>query len=143
MWNELSLGYSMQSGHQLLRRKIVEHYAKDIISEDDAVVVVPQGTLSHIAASRSISHLNIVEGNSIRLVGKKSNSFCLKGIYLSMLALLDRNDTCIVTSPSYQSLYAVAQAIGSKVVNWKVQHGNEGWFFDVNQLEHLFVSEDI
>jgi len=63
-----------------------------------------------------------------------------EGIYLSMLALVKAGDSCIVSTPCYQSLHSVAEALGTKVIKWNVKKGTDRWFFDLEELERYFVS---
>lgn len=57
-------------------------------------------------------------------------------IYLFMRALLQSGDHVVCTFPGYQSLYAVAEAIGCTVDLWQ-PHEARGWYFDPQDLRDL------
>ncbi len=59
-----------------------------------------------------------------------------EGIFLAMHALLKSGDHVVCTFPGYQSLYAVAQAIGCRVSMW-TPFEDDGWHFDPGRLETL------
>jgi len=59
-----------------------------------------------------------------------------EGIFLLMHALLEPGDHVICTFPGYQSLYAIARAIGCDVTLWKPDE-DQGWRFDVQQLDAM------
>mmetsp|Transcript_14488 Transcript_14488/g.16792 ORF Transcript_14488/g.16792 Transcript_14488/m.16792 type:complete len:297 (+) Transcript_14488:205-1095(+) len=103
LWEEMSLGYSVQAGHPLLRSKVATRYID--ITPEDVGIFAPQ-----------------------------------EGIYLSMLALVKAGDSCIVSTPCYQSLHSVAEALGTKVIKWNVKKGTDRWFFDLEELERYFQS---
>ncbi|MBI5538245.1 MAG: aminotransferase class I/II-fold pyridoxal phosphate-dependent enzyme [Deltaproteobacteria bacterium] len=52
-----------------------------------------------------------------------------EGVFLAMNALLERGDHVIAPFPGYQSLYAVAEAIGCEVTRWCPEE-QQGWRFD-------------
>lgn len=57
-----------------------------------------------------------------------------EGIFLLIHAILEPGDHVVCTFPAYQSLYEVARSIGCEVSKWEPDE-NEGWRFDVQQLE--------
>ena len=59
-----------------------------------------------------------------------------EGIFLAMHALLGPGDRIVVTWPGYQSLHAIAEALGCEVVRWQVREDG-GWHFDVDELRRL------
>jgi aspartate/methionine/tyrosine aminotransferase len=59
-----------------------------------------------------------------------------EGIFLTMHALLEPGDHVVCTRPAYQSLHAVARAIGCEVTAWKPQE-RQRWWFDPDQLASL------
>ena len=66
-----------------------------------------------------------------------------EGIYITMRALLRPGDAVVVTFPGYQSLYAVAEAIGCRVVPWRPRENSNGeLFFDVNEAIELMKEHD-
>lgn len=56
-----------------------------------------------------------------------------EAIFACMLQMLRPGDEAIVHSPAYQSLYAVAQAAGARVVRW-MAHEEQRWALDVEFL---------
>lgn len=59
-----------------------------------------------------------------------------EAIFLLMNALLSAGDHVVCTFPGYQSLYALARALGCEVDFWQPQEG-ETWRFDPADLETL------
>ena len=59
-----------------------------------------------------------------------------EAIFLLMHSLLAPGDHVVCTFPGYQSLYAVARAIGCSVSFWTADE-KQGWRFDLGQLEKL------
>ncbi|MDB5285820.1 MAG: hypothetical protein JWR05_769 [Mucilaginibacter sp.] len=57
-------------------------------------------------------------------------NFCLMNV------LLEKGDEVICMSPAYQSLYQIAESIGSRVSFWKPEEGS-GWYYDPAQLKAL------
>ncbi|MFO7652740.1 MAG: aminotransferase class I/II-fold pyridoxal phosphate-dependent enzyme [Candidatus Krumholzibacteriia bacterium] len=63
-----------------------------------------------------------------------------EGIFLLVQALLTPGDHVVVTRPAYQSLHAVAQAVGCEVTFWEPEEadGPDGrWRFDPDRLADL------
>ena len=60
-----------------------------------------------------------------------------EAIFLFMQTELEPGDHVIVHWPCYQSLAAVASAIGCHVTRWKAREAN-GWALDLDELEQLF-----
>jgi aspartate/methionine/tyrosine aminotransferase len=59
-------------------------------------------------------------------------------IFLAMNALLVPGDHVIVTHPGYQSLYAVAEALGCRVTRWPLRLHGDAWRLDLDFLaDHL------
>ena len=59
-----------------------------------------------------------------------------EGIFLLMQALLGPGDHVICTFPGYQSLYALARAIGCRVTLWQPEE-DRGWHFSIRQLASM------
>ncbi len=59
-----------------------------------------------------------------------------EAIFLLMQTLLAPEDHVVCMFPGYQSLYAVARAIGCRVSFWTPEE-NRGWRFDIEQLRGL------
>ena len=59
-----------------------------------------------------------------------------EAIFLLMQTLLTPGDHVVCTFPGYQSLYAVARAIGCSVSFWTADE-KQGWRFDIGQLEKI------
>lgn len=57
-------------------------------------------------------------------------------IYIAMHSLLRRGDHLVVTSPAYQSLYAIAQDHGCEITQWFPEKGDGNWYFDPAFLVH-------
>jgi aspartate/methionine/tyrosine aminotransferase len=62
-----------------------------------------------------------------------------EGIFLAMQALLSSDDEAIVVSPAYQSLHAVARAIGARVVLVPL-HLERGWQLDPDEVARAVTS---
>ena len=58
-------------------------------------------------------------------------------IFILMNTLLDKGDHVVTTYPAYQSLYQVAESAGCGVSRWMPEYGEEGFRFDVGELENL------
>jgi aspartate/methionine/tyrosine aminotransferase len=63
-----------------------------------------------------------------------------EGIYLFMQAALEPGDHVICTFPGYQSLYALARAIGCDVSLWTPEE-EPGWRFSLGTLERLIRAD--
>jgi aspartate/methionine/tyrosine aminotransferase len=57
-----------------------------------------------------------------------------EGIYIALNSILQSGDNVICTYPGYQSLYEVAEGLGSDVTKWKPEEAN-GWRFNPDFLE--------
>jgi aspartate/methionine/tyrosine aminotransferase len=82
------------------------------------------------ALREEISHLyNTIDASHI---------FCFagaqEGIFILMNTLLEAGHHIIVQTPAYQSLYAVAQAMGCEITSWPVQEENN-WDVDLEFLQ--------
>ncbi len=60
-----------------------------------------------------------------------------EGIFLTMNALLDAGDHVVAMHPSFQSLWEIARAAGCDLSFWRQQRCEEGWYFDVAELEGM------
>jgi len=60
-----------------------------------------------------------------------------EGIFLAMNALLAPGDHVVAVFPSFQSLYEIGRATGCDLSFWRPRQTEGGWFFDVDELEHL------
>jgi aspartate/methionine/tyrosine aminotransferase len=58
-------------------------------------------------------------------------------IFLFSQAMLKSGDEVVVQFPCYQSVHAVPESIGCKVVNWGVKYNNNQPVFDVEELATL------
>ncbi len=56
-----------------------------------------------------------------------------EGIFVFMNAALNPGDHIIVLTPCYQSLYEIANAIGCRITQWRMNEEN-GWRPDLNEL---------
>jgi len=63
-----------------------------------------------------------------------------EGVFLLMQAALEPKDHVVCTFPGYQSLYALARAIGCDVSLWTPEEG-PGWHFSLAELERLIRKE--
>ena len=63
-----------------------------------------------------------------------------EAIFLLMQTLLRPDDHVVCTFPGYQSLYAVARALGCRVSFWTPEE-NRDWRFDIGQLERLLQGD--
>jgi aspartate/methionine/tyrosine aminotransferase len=63
-----------------------------------------------------------------------------EGVFLFMQAALEPGDHVVCTFPGYQSLYALARAIGCDVSLWTPEEG-PGWRFSLAALERLIKNE--
>jgi len=62
-----------------------------------------------------------------------------ESIYTAMHALLEPGDRVVVMLPCYASLKEVARSIGAELVPWSARETDEGWRFDLDELEELLV----
>ncbi len=63
-----------------------------------------------------------------------------EAIFLLMQTLLKPDDHVVCTFPGYQSLYAVARAIGARVSFWTPEE-SQGWRFDIGQFERRLQTD--
>lgn len=63
-----------------------------------------------------------------------------EGIFVFMNVLLEPGDHIIVQRPAYQSLYAVAEAIGCRVTAWEMKPEN-GWNPDLGLLKKSIIEK--
>ena len=64
-----------------------------------------------------------------------------EAIFIAMHALLAPGDEVIVTWPAYQSLYALAEALGAQVVRWPLTVRDGGWRLDMTALAGLITPQ--
>ena len=57
--------------------------------------------------------------------------------FLLCNVLLSAGDAVVVVDPAYQQLQSVPRAIGCEVALWRPHAGPGGFWFDVDELEHL------
>lgn len=57
-----------------------------------------------------------------------------EGIYIALNSILQSGDNVICTYPGYQSLYEIAEGLGSEVTKWQPEEAN-GWRFNPDFLE--------
>lgn len=62
-----------------------------------------------------------------------------EAIFIAMNALLAADDEVIVTWPAYQSLYAIAEGLGARVVRWPLTVQDGVWRLDVGMLAGLIT----
>ncbi len=62
-----------------------------------------------------------------------------EAIFIAMNALLTPGDEVVVTWPAYQSLHAIAAALGCRVVRWPLEVRDGAWRLDVSQLAGLIT----
>lgn len=64
-----------------------------------------------------------------------------EAIFIAMHALLAPGDQVIVTWPAYQSLYAIAEGLGARVVRWPLTAQDGSWRLDVAELAGLITPQ--
>jgi aspartate/methionine/tyrosine aminotransferase len=62
-----------------------------------------------------------------------------EGIFLAMHAMLASDDEAVVVTPAYQSLHAVARAVGARVTPVPLRAEN-GWQLDVEEVARVVTS---
>lgn len=60
-----------------------------------------------------------------------------EAIFIAMNGLLEAGDRVVVLEPAYQSLHAVARALGARVESWPLEVQEGRWSLDLNRLEDL------
>ena len=60
-----------------------------------------------------------------------------EGVFLPMNSLLEAGDHVVVMHPSFQSLWEIARATGCELSFWRQRRREDGWHFDVDELERL------
>ncbi len=60
-----------------------------------------------------------------------------EGVFLPMNSLLNAGDHVVVMHPSFQSLWEIARATGCELSFWHQRRSEDGWHFDVDELEGL------
>ncbi len=60
-----------------------------------------------------------------------------EGIFLPMNSLLQAGDHVVAMQPSFQSLWEIARAKGCRLSFWEQRRREDGWHFDVDELESL------
>ena len=75
-------------------------------------------------------HQGIDAGDVIEVVPEE-------GVFLPMNSLLNAGDHVVVMHPSFQSLWEIARATGCELSFWRQRRTEDGWHFDVDELERL------
>lgn len=75
-------------------------------------------------------HEGIGAGDVIEVVPEE-------GVFLPMNSLLNAGDHVVVMHPSFQSLWEIARATGCELSFWRQRRTDDGWHFDVDELERL------
>jgi len=60
-----------------------------------------------------------------------------EGVFLPMNSLLSAGDHVVAMQPSFQSLWEIARATGCELSFWQQRRTEDGWHFDVDELERL------
>ena len=60
-----------------------------------------------------------------------------EGVFLPMNSLLEAGDHVVAMHPSFQSLWEIARAAGCELSFWRQRRADDGWRFDVDELERL------
>jgi aspartate/methionine/tyrosine aminotransferase len=60
-----------------------------------------------------------------------------EGIFLTLNALLDKDDHVVVLSPCYQSLYEIPKSLGCEVTRWYLKKEDGVWKLDLPFLERV------
>ncbi len=60
-----------------------------------------------------------------------------EGVFLPMNSLLEAGDHVVAMHPSFQSLWEIARATGCELSFWRQRRRDDGWRFDVDELERL------
>ena len=60
-----------------------------------------------------------------------------EGIFLTLNALLEAGDHVVAVAPSFQSLWEIARAKGCEISFWQQRQCENGWHFDIDELERL------
>ena len=60
-----------------------------------------------------------------------------EGVFTYMNTLLEAGDHVICMTPTYQSLFEIAHAIGAEVSDWTLHQGEAGWHIDFEELKEL------
>lgn len=64
-----------------------------------------------------------------------------EAIFIAMNAMLASGDEVIVTWPAYQSLYAIAEGLGARVIHWPLTVQDGVWRLDVGMLTDLITPQ--
>lgn len=64
-----------------------------------------------------------------------------EGIFIAMNTILNQGDHIIVTTPTYQSLYEIANSLGCTVSNWPLTVENGCWNLDIDVLKTMFTEK--
>ena len=83
-----------------------------------------------LRASIAAMHEGIDAGDVIEVVPEE-------GVFLPMNSLLNAGDHVVVMHPSFQSLWEIARATGCELSFWSQRRKEDGWHFDVDELERL------
>lgn len=62
-----------------------------------------------------------------------------EGIFIAMNAMLNKGDNIIVTTPTYQSLYEIANSLGCSVTQWPLAVENGRWTLDIEFLNNAIT----
>ena len=114
LWYKMKLGYTESQGSPLLRQEISKMYNDEY------------------------SKVNSIKSDDLLIITPQ------EGIYIAMKCLLSPNDSIIVLSPSYQSLYENAKAINVNIIKWKfrLNKSSKNWYLDYNELENILIKQN-
>lgn len=64
-----------------------------------------------------------------------------EAIFVAMQTLLQPGDHMIAVSPTYQSLYEIARALGCAISPWKLNSTPDGWALNLDELERCLTPQ--
>jgi aspartate/methionine/tyrosine aminotransferase len=64
-----------------------------------------------------------------------------EGIFIAMNAILNKGDHIIVTTPTYQSLYEIANSLDCTVTQWPLAVNNGRWALDIDVLTNAITEK--
>lgn len=128
---EFSVKYLLSSSDcdGLLQKEILELADDETKSLWDNLTLGYTESLGHPVLRTEIAKLykDINPGQVLLIVPEE-------GIFISLNTILEKGDHVICTFPSYQSLYEIAEDMGSEVTKWQPDE-SKGWQFNLEFLQ--------
>ncbi|MCA9839149.1 MAG: pyridoxal phosphate-dependent aminotransferase [Trueperaceae bacterium] len=65
----------------------------------------------------------------------------IEGLFISLQALLDKQDEVIILTPAYDALFNLPEDLAGKAIPWELKATENSWQLDLDRLESLITSQ--